>query len=141
MSSIDDNLGNRAGDRAYSCDGSHKRILLVEDDTILMELMTCICNTRGYQVRPARDGREALDIYINERESLRGIMTDCEMPRMNGIELMRNIVQSGNGVPVILTTGRSFEEEEWRSEGFKAYLMKPFTFSEFAACLNRYFPQ
>lgn len=134
-------IGRASVKETYFTNKSSGKLLLVEDDVRLMELMESICRTRGYDVTPAYDGRRALDVYREHRETLRGIITDCDMPHMDGIELMRNILQSGNGVPVVLATGRHFEEDEWKREGFRAYLQKPFTFSDFTNCLDTHFSE
>ena len=82
------------------------RVLIVDDDEIALELLGAAIASAGYEVSTASDGCEALEIL--RTGVFRVVITDWEMPNMNGIELCRKIRerQSSSYVYVILVTSR-----------------------------------
>jgi putative two-component system response regulator len=102
--------------------------LVVEDDDFTAELLEHTLGQFGYQVTLARNGREAFRLIRTGRYRL--VVSDWEMPEMNGVELCRSIRQrrSGSYVYVILLT--SHQETRHVVEGLNAgaddYISKPF---------------
>lgn len=103
------------------------RILLVEDE-ILMSFSTSLAlEDAGHRVLVAHDGREGLEMALQERPDL--IVTDLMMPRMTGLEMIAALREQGYEGPIILAT--SIAEEHLPSRtGFQAFLQKPFTEDE-----------
>ncbi len=66
---------------------SGKRILVVDDDPQLLKLLACVVRDLGHCVLQAKDGVEAL--RLAEREPVDVLVTDLEMPMMDGVELIR----------------------------------------------------
>ena len=100
-------------------------ILLVEDDKITQRLIANILKTHGYSVTIASDGIEAL---LNLGSNKFGIiLSDVNMPNLNGFKLLEMIVQKGIETPVIFMTSRIDPKDEER--GFKLgamdYIRKP----------------
>lgn len=81
----------------------HGHILVVEDDPIICGLHAAILELEGYQVDLASDGAEALEKLIAEPFDL--VLTDCNMPSVDGIELIRELRRRRNYVPVIMVSG------------------------------------
>ena len=83
----------------------------------------------GYLVRVAEDGQAALDLYRANSFDL--ILTDIEMPGMDGYELMANIrrleAESGHLAPIFAITASELDlsPEKARSHGFSGYMLKP----------------
>lgn len=101
--------------RAAASPGSAARILVVDDSPTTRAVLRNVFTAAGYSVTTATDGIDAL-----ERLGLLAIdvvISDVEMPRLNGFDLTRRI-KTTFGLPVILVTGR--EEEEHRREGLAA---------------------
>jgi CheY-like chemotaxis protein len=113
------------------------RVLVAEDDADIRDLLEIAVASLNHDVRSARDGREALEIF--EAEGADVIISDWLMPRMQGTELCR-LVRQADGVPyvyfVILT---ALDSEEHMLQGMQAgaddYLAKPFTIGALQARL------
>jgi putative two-component system response regulator len=110
--------------------GSIERILLVEDNEINLEIMLNQLVSLGYQIDTAVNGKEALIKYQENQYDV--ILTDLEMPEMDGYELVEKIRQSEENtkesIPVIAVTASDFNLtiERAKSLGFNGYMLKPF---------------
>ena len=105
---------------------TEKRILIVEDAFSTRELEKTILETRGYLVDTAVDGLDALDRMTGAHYDL--IVSDIEMPRMDGFELCRTL-KSNEGykdIPVVMVTALQKEEDKRRGieVGAAAYIVK-----------------
>ncbi len=105
-----------------------KRIMTVEDSISMRELISFTLQGKGYEVVEAEDGRDALTKLALTRVDL--VITDLNMPNMNGIELTRSLRADATYrfVPVILLTTESQEEKknQGRQAGATAWITKPF---------------
>ena len=91
------------------------RIMVVDDSPTTRSMLRNVFTAAGYMVRTACDGVDALERLRSQLVDL--VVSDVEMPRMNGLDLTRNI-KARLGLPVILVTGN--EKEEHRREGLEA---------------------
>ena len=103
------------------------KVLVVEDSFTVRELQRSILEAAGYPVVTARDGREALGVL--ERDSqIALVITDFEMPELDGLELTRAIRADGalSSLPVIIVTSRGSEDDQHRGieAGADAYMVK-----------------
>ncbi len=112
--------------------------VLVVDDSDLMHRMYDVM-LRGIPLVHARDGQEALD-RLGEHPDVDLLLLDINMPRMNGFELLTELVQRSllPGLPVIVVTteGRDQDAERGLSLGAAAYLKKPFRGEEVRAAIT-----
>jgi two-component system, chemotaxis family, sensor kinase CheA len=103
------------------------RILVVDDQFTAREIQRSILEAAGYSVVTARDGREAWDLLKNG-ESVKLVVTDLEMPEMDGLALVRTIRSdpTWSSVPVVVVTSRGGEadEREGLEAGADAYVVK-----------------
>lgn len=99
-------------------------ILIVEDDRHLLEALSEQLTERGWQVRCVENGQQALEQV--ERELPMLIITDLEMPVMNGRRMLQVLRQQplGSDVPVIVLSAFGYE---WEAElmGAQGYIRKP----------------
>ena len=107
--------------------GTHPKVLVVEDSFTVRELQRSILEAAGYRVVTARDGRDALRC-LDEEAGIGLVVTDIEMPEVDGIELIRAIRADERHaeLPVIIVTTRG-EEEDRRAgleAGADAYMAK-----------------
>lgn len=78
-------------------------ILVVDDDQAIRSILSCILSMLGFQVALATNGREALDLCAKSRFEF--VLTDFQMPGMDGFTLASNIKNSSPKTPVIMITG------------------------------------
>jgi len=104
------------------------RILAVDDSAAMRQIVGVTLKGAGYEVVSAEDGQEALEFA--QRESVDLVITDVNMPRMDGIALVRALRQlaSYRLIPLlVLTTEASTEKKlEGKSAGATGWVVKPF---------------
>lgn len=105
-----------------------KKIITVEDSTSLREMISFVLREEGYEVVEAKDGRDALDKLKNTPVDL--VITDLNMPIMNGIELTRELRSSAHHkfVPIVFLTTESQTQkrEAAKNAGATGWIVKPF---------------
>lgn len=99
------------------------RILLVEDEVLISLVTSIALEDAGYHVTIAGDGREGLRIACQDQPEV--IITDFMMPRMDGLELIRQLRAGGFTRPIILATSIPEESLPVRA-GYDAYVQKPY---------------
>jgi DNA-binding response OmpR family regulator len=114
---------------AASIEGS-ARILLVDDEHAVQTLLTYPLRKDGYEVISARDGREALDRFAEQRFDL--VVLDIMLPKLDGIEVCRRL-RSRSQVPIIMLTAKDDEVDKvvGLEIGADDYITKPFSVREF----------
>ncbi len=108
------------------------RILVVEDDPILLEALEYNLTRQGYQVYTAGDGLTGLETAQQERPDL--IVLDIMLPKMDGLEVCRKVRQEMN-TPILMLTARADEVDRvvGLEMGADDYLTKPFSMRELLA--------
>ncbi len=79
------------------------RLLLIEDDDLLREVLTTTLVRAGHTVRQAKDGRQGLEAFRAEPADL--VITDLVMPRQEGLETMLLLRREQPGLPIIAISG------------------------------------
>ena len=112
---------------------SKPSILLVDDETAITENLAPFLVRSGFSVAVRANGEEALRLVAMQRPDL--LILDVLMPRMDGREVLRQLRQAGNWIPVILLTqvGEAGERAMALEEGADDYLNKPFDPHELVA--------
>ena len=104
------------------------RILAVDDSAAMRQMVGATLTSAGHDVQQAADGQEAFEIAETKPFDL--VITDVNMPVMNGLELVRKLrtLPSYRGVPLlVLTTENSTERKmEGKEAGATGWLVKPF---------------
>ena len=107
-----------------------KRILIVDDDTEIRDLLEFDISSSGYFVDTAVDGLDGLNKALNNKYDL--ILLDVMMPKMNGFEVCKNIRQAKINVPILMLTAKGTLSD--KTSGFNSgaddYLVKPFDIQE-----------
>lgn len=109
------------------------RLLLAEDEKSLSRAVTVLLRKNHYEVDPVYDGEEALD-YLNSG-NYDGAILDIMMPKLDGIDVLRQLRQRGDRLPVLLLTAKSEVEDKvlGLDSGANDYLTKPFASQELLA--------
>jgi len=113
-----------------------KRVLLVEDEKLLAEIMSETLESRGFEVHRALDGQKGLDKYRKVEPDI--CILDVMMPEMDGYALAKKIRQENAAVPIIFVTAKSQMDD--LKKGFEVgandYLKKPFSIEELIVRMN-----
>ena len=107
-----------------------KRILIIDDDDEIRELLEFDIASSGYFVDSAKDGLEGLNKALNNSYDL--ILLDVMMPKMNGFDVCKNIRQAKLSIPILMLTAKGTIGD--KTTGFDCgaddYLVKPFDIQE-----------
>jgi DNA-binding response OmpR family regulator len=111
-----------------------QKILIVDDDTLLCEMLQMHLEREGYSVRAANGGFDAIKAVVNEDFDL--VLSDINMPFLDGFAVLKairgHVSKSRSEVPVIFLTARNDGEtrEKAKSLGVTKYLTKPIPVDE-----------
>ncbi len=105
------------------------KVLVVEDEAVVRNLVEKSLALTGYQVLTATDGLDALEIARNYRGEIHLLLTDVVMPRMGGRELAECLRSTRAGLPVLFMSGYTDNAAEARKyvEAGGDFIQKPFT--------------
>jgi DNA-binding NtrC family response regulator len=108
-------------------DSLRRRLLIVDDEPLILEVLTE--HFKGeYEVETALNGADALGAILRERPDI--VLLDINMPRMNGVQVLKDIKQIDDSIAVIMVTASeqvTMAAEALRSGAF-GYVPKPFDF-------------
>jgi chemosensory pili system protein ChpA (sensor histidine kinase/response regulator) len=113
---------------------------LVDDSITVRRVTQRLLQREGYRVSLAADGLQALERLQQERPAV--VLSDIEMPRMDGFDLARNIRADASlaGLPIIMITSRIAEKhhDHARALGVNHYLGKPYAEDELLRLVRHY---
>ncbi len=115
-------------------------ILIVEDDRELREALVDTLALAGYQQSCAENGKQALTMLQNEKPSL--IISDVNMPEMNGLSFLETLKKHHADIPVLLMTafGNIADAVRAMRAGAADYLLKPFEPNDLVSKVEKYLP-
>lgn len=113
------------------------KILVVDDEQFVRDLLVKILARKGYQVSGAADATTALALL--ETESFDLVLTDVVMPGLDGFELLRRVKGAWPGIKVVVLTGYARRQSisDFLLYGADEYLAKPFQVHELLAAVER----
>jgi CheY-like chemotaxis protein len=119
---------------------SPKKILVVDDDKVLLKMLTKSLTNAGYTVAQVANGKDAVSICKDWRPDL--IILDIMMPGMDGMEAARliNSNQVTQGIPIIFLSSLVSKQEEKRSapKWGSSYMAKPYSQEELLQEISKY---
>jgi DNA-binding response OmpR family regulator len=103
------------------------KILFIDDDAHLRDVLSLSIEDAGYEVITAVDGRQGYELIVSHRPDV--VISDVNMPGLDGFALCRKLREAQNAVPVILLTSRDSEIDEslGLELGADDYVAKPFS--------------
>jgi len=118
--------------------GNGERILLVDDESDLLESMKQLLSSIGYQVEAFSDAGEALDCFQRNPVEFDLLISDQSMPRMQGTRLTQFMREIRSDLPVILCTGYSdhLDQSSQNPLALNAVMRKPFTLAEISQTIG-----
>ena len=113
-----------------------KRILLVDDEPLILKGLKYTLEQEGYETDSAMDGEEALAKFFAQPYDM--ILLDVMLPKLDGFTVLRRLRAAGNATPVLMLTARSElgDRVEGLDCGADYYLTKPFEPKELLACIR-----
>lgn len=114
------------------------RIMVVEDENLIREMIVIALEEEGYDVIATSDGRQALNILQRretEEQQLDLIILDLMLPQVNGLDICRLLRYQGNIVPILIVSAKASETDRvlGLEVGADDYLTKPFSMRELVA--------
>ena len=141
--SVGSTAGSPAHPVAEALPSAVPMVLVVDDSITVRRVTQRLLQREGYRVTLAADGLQALERLQQERPTV--VLSDIEMPRMDGFDLVRNLRADPRlaSLPVIMITSRIAEKhrEHARELGVDHYLGKPYSEDELLALIGRYVQQ
>jgi two-component system cell cycle sensor histidine kinase/response regulator CckA len=109
----------------------NKTVLVVDDEPVVAKFAQTVLERAGYTVMTANDGAEALQFCERHDGEIDLLLTDIQMPRLNGLELVQRLVEQNLNMPVLFMTGYKGDAElkgpQPSAKEREALLQKPFT--------------
>ena len=114
-------------------------ILFVDDEEFIVNMMQKLLERLGYSVETRLNPVETLELFQSKPHRFDLVITDMTMPRMNGVELLRELKKVRCDIPVIICTGHSplIDEKRAREMGVAAFIMKPAAVHDIAVIIRR----
>src|SRR3977135_2464225 len=117
---------------------SEKTILVADDESHILHVVSLKLRNAGFRVLTARDGQEALEVATAEHPDL--LITDYHMPQLSGLELCQRLKQDPktSDIPSIMLTARGYhlEPHDTEQSGILRMLSKPFSPRHLLATVN-----
>jgi len=119
------------------------RILVIDDDEMILSVIESMLNTLGYKCAVAKDGVEGCDTYVRakaEGNPFSAVLLDATIPNgLAGEEALKFLLQADPDARAILCSGYTDSDlfKEAEQLGFRAVLAKPFSISEFVSVFNK----
>lgn len=108
--------------------GNGETILVVDDEEQIREITKRMLETHGYRALTARDGKGAIELYLQHMEKIKAVLMDTMMPVMDGKAGIRELRKFNPEVKVIGLSGLTEKDKPEKNDAFvQAFLMKPYT--------------
>jgi PAS domain S-box-containing protein len=119
--------------------GNGERVLFIDDEQPLAEVVEIILKKLGYRVTAVTDSKEAWNLFLENPRGFDLVITDQTMPDLTGVMLAQKMIRIRTDIPIILCTGYSetVSPEKARKAGVREFLIKPLVRSELAAAIRR----
>jgi len=118
---------------------SRLRVLTVDDSRTILAMLHHTLSNAGFEVLQAEDGKQGLDVLRNE--SIDIVITDINMPVMDGIEFIRNVRSSGmhNSLPILILTTETSQDkrDQGKAAGGTGWIVKPFDPEKLISVIHR----
>ena len=116
-----------------------KLVLVVEDSPTVRKSLVTLIESAGHDVLSANNGKEALDIIESTDRQISMMVSDINMPHMDGLTLLKAMFDAEIKIPTILLTTESSSDlvKKAKSYGAKGWLVKPFKGDQILATISK----
>ena len=111
------------------------KILVVEDEALILRLLNTLLTRLGHTVHDASDGQKGLDAYLQDPSSFDLVITDIEMPRMDGMGMVAKLENLGH-TPCIIFITAQLAPSEIAVGNVIGFLSKPISLEELVQLLE-----
>ena len=113
-------------------------LLVVDDETFVLEALTALVKALGYEVIVADNGRQAISTFKENHHRIDGVLLDMIMPDLNGRQVMHALRKIRPDIKIILSSGYSLEGlgEEGETPGGDGFIQKPYQIRKLAEVLT-----
>jgi len=120
---------------AEGTEGQGKSVLVVDDEPFVREMVKKTLESRGYSVLVAENGKEALAVYEGQMDKIDLVVTNVDMPYMDGLSLCRALKQLKPEVRILVSSGHRHPDklQAIKDSGVTHFLGKPYTADDLAA--------
>jgi len=114
-------------------------VLMVDDEAIMLEVGREMLEVIGYKVLTANDGKEAVKVYKNNRDTIDVVLLDMVMPNMGGGKTYDRLKEINPNIKVVLSSGYAIDGEATKilERGCNGFIQKPFNVSELSQKLGK----
>ena len=114
-------------------------ILTVDDSASMRALLMNSLTQQGHRVIQAEDGRDALELLARSDDQFDIIVTDINMPRMDGYELIKSLreTEQYRDLPIIVLSTENSEPKDARAAGATGWVVKPFNADQLEISLRK----
>lgn len=116
-----------------------KRAITVDDSKTMRDMVVFTLKNAGFEVIEAEDGKAAINVLSNAPIDL--VITDLNMPNMNGIELIRNLranpTYKFTPILMLTTEGDQAKKDEGKNAGATGWIVKPFNPEKLIQVINK----
>jgi two-component system, cell cycle sensor histidine kinase and response regulator CckA len=119
--------------------GGNETLLLVEDETLLLDMVQILLESNGYTVFTAKDGEEAVQVYQQHAYEIALVISDMGLPKLTGVSEFEKMKEINPTVKIIFASG--FFEPDMKaaleSVGAKGFLQKPYVIDELLSKIRK----
>jgi two-component system, cell cycle sensor histidine kinase and response regulator CckA len=135
---MDDSAGTDAGDTRGEIVRGSGRILVVDDEEVILRISRRMLEECGYRVITAHSGPEGIEIYRNAHATIDAVILDMSMPRMPGLRVFDLLRKIDSSVRVLLASGQVESDviEKAIEQGVGGFIQKPYTAEELSLKLK-----
>lgn len=121
--------------------GHGELILFVDDEAPAREVTSQTLEFFGYRVVTACDGADALQVYAREQDDVAAVVTDMNMPRLDGAGLIQSLLHIKPDLPIVAASGLASNQARFGHIGAKQFLLKPYTAETLLRVLQQILPK
>jgi two-component system cell cycle sensor histidine kinase/response regulator CckA len=127
-SNFTDSYGKEFKAKISYSSGQGKTVLLIDDEEMVINISGMMLKKLGYQVLKAHNGHEGIQLFETNKSKIDLIISDFEMPKMNGKEVLDKLRKIDPQIKVMLSSGALTDEDEKEvmNEGFNGFIKKPY---------------
>jgi len=113
-------------------------VLIADDEKYIRDLTTKMLNISGYKVHLARNGREAIEVFIKKKDEISCILMDLTMPELDGKEALTEIRKIDPDIPIIITSGYCEHDiiSKFSNEKISGFLQKPYNLEDIISAIE-----